>query len=394
MKYIEDLKIAFAKLSPQRFEEACCRLLEGYSLEFREIVSNQNALGKTRKGTPDAYVRTIDGRYIAFQFTTQEAGIKEKVLNDISLLDSEKCHFREKITKVVICFNTNVSSDIDLFYQFCEKMGWACKVFALDDLVRIAENNPEFCSHYLRVFIPSKKKNESGEKFYLCGERIKVLREERRQLPSQFIDAVDYYSEGSLLRIESGDEECPLSLINTISDVTGAECEWIKYGIGEKYLVKNLPYYDLDDCIEKLESENPREMYFCLDTERFSFYIIVKTSELRWSKFYVNYNLDFWNWVDDYRHIPEIYRQLKCIYKKFDESECWVKGRLYNKIEFERLEDSESEYLGEIIKDLPKNGEHWFDDIRDLSHKYPIADSYESTYGKWFIDMQEYFKGK
>lgn len=392
MKYTDDLKIAYAKLSPQAFEDSCCRLMPLFKSEYREIASNQNALGKTCKGTPDASVRTADGRYIAFQFTTQQTGIKEKILSDISVLTSKKCHFTEKITKVVICINANLSSDIELYYQSCEKLGWHCEIYSLDDLVRISKDYSEFCKNYLKVFIPTDSNLSQNERFYLCGERITVLREERSILPSQFIELIDHYSEKSLHRIESNEDECSLSLLNSISELTGAQLEWIKHGIGKKYLVECLPYYDLKKSIDLLKAMDPKEIYFCLNTDDFSLYLIVKSSKYCWSSFYMGYSLDFWNWIDDHRYIPDIFTHLKKIYKVFEKSKCWVRGRLFNKSEFGKLEDANITFLGSIMKNLPEAGEHWIDDILDIDHKYCIPKNYESMYGKWFVDVQSHFR--
>lgn len=392
MKHIEDLKIAFAKLSPQAFEDSCCRLMQLLSMEYSEIVSNRNALGKTTKGVPDAYVRTTDGRYIAFQFTTQQTGIKEKILRDISDLSSEKCHFSKKIHEVVICTTCNPSSEIDLFYQECEKLAWHCKVYTLDDLVRISKDYPDFCEYFLKVIIPIESKKSQSERFYICGERIKILREERHILPSQLIELVDYYSEKAFLRIESCEDECSSSLINSISELTGARSEWIRHGVGEKYLIQHLPYYDIERSLELLKDVKPKIIYFCINDNDFSLNLIVKISDYYWRRFYMEYSLDFWNWIDDHNCIPDIYAHLKKIYRVFDNSECWIRGRVFNKSEFEKIEDDKSNYLGGTMENLPKKGEHWIDDIFDIEHKYSISKNYGSMYGKWFLDIQNYFK--
>ncbi|QUX92251.1 hypothetical protein CYL31_12945 [Marinomonas sp. A3A] len=392
MKIQEELRFAFVNLSPQGFEDVCCELLKVHSNEYDTINSNRDALGKTRKGTPDAYVRESDGRYIAIQFTTQQSEIKKKVLYDISQLTTEKCHFKDKIHKVTICITTNPGSEVELFYEVCEELGWQCIVFTLDDLTRISEAHPEFCRIYLNVFVPSESNEKLHEQFYLCGKRIKSLREERGISSSRFIELIGHYSERHLLKIEAEDEECPSSLIERISEVTGAKSDWIKHGENGKYLSESLPYYAPNQCIDILNKEQPKELYFCLNTDNFNLYLLVKTSDYRWSKYYFNYSLDFWNWMGDHHHIPEIYNQLKKIYETFDKSDCWVRGRLFNKIEFQRLEDSDNDFLGKAISSLPSRGENWMDDIRDINHRYPISDSYESMYGKWFIDIQSYFR--
>ncbi|MFQ2003051.1 hypothetical protein ACK342_16815 [Aeromonas veronii] len=392
MNIQEQLRIAFAKLSPQEFEDVCCELLRIHSNEYETIKSNRDALGKTRKGTPDAYVRECDGRYIAIQFTTQQSEIKKKVLYDINQLTTEKCHFKDKIHKVTICITTNPGSEVELFYKKCEEFGWQCILFTLDDLTRIAEAHPKFCSTHLNTFIPSKNNTKINEQFYLCGKRIKLLREERGISASRFIELIEHYSERNLLKIEEEEDECSSSLIERISEVTGAKSEWIKHGEKGKYHTESLPYYAPDKCIDILQKEQPKELYFCLNTDDFNLYLLVKTSDYRWSKYYFNYSLDFWNWIGDQHHIPEIYNQLKRIYEVFDKSGCWVKGRLFTKGEFQCIKDSDNGFLGKVVPSLPSKGENWIDDIIYINHRPSISDRYESMYGKWFIDLQGYFR--
>jgi len=392
MKTEKDLRLAFASLSPQHFERVCCQLLRLYSNEYIGINSNLDALGKTKPGTPDAYVRDNDGRYIALQFTTQKDRVREKVLSDINKLSSDKCHFTDKIHKVTICITTNPSSEIELFYNECEKLGWQCHIFTLDKLVTVSQNHPEFCQQYLNVFVPSQSEKTAIEQFFLCGERIKELREERKLSSSRFIDLIEHYSELDLLKIELNEQECPSSLIEKVSVLTGAEVNWIKHGEGKKYLVESLPYYAPEISNKTIEINNPKELYFCLNTDNFDMYLIVKCNENKWIKYYFDYSLDFWDWYGDLHYIPQIFNQLKSIYESFDKSGCWVRGRTYNNKNFQLLENSEDNFLGNLLEKLPKQGENWIDDIRDIHHRYPISDRYESIYGAWFIDMQKYFR--
>ena len=37
-------------------------------------------------------------------------------------------------------------------------------------------------------------------------------------------------------------------------------------------------------------------------------------------------------------------------------------------------------------------GAHWFDDIFDYDHSYPIAEKYDDWYGAWFTTAQDFFR--
>lgn len=219
-KLEENIRVAIGQLSPQSFEDFCQKLMPLVSSEYESLNSNRGVLGKTTKGTPDAYVRDTNGYYIAFQFTTQQTGVKEKVIADINVLNSGKCHFSNKIRKVVICVAANMSSEVELCHKSATKHGWESDIYTLDTLVRISKRHPTFCYEVLGVYIPELSDSGMAERFYLCGSRVQELRAERRLLPSQFIELIDYYSEKSWIGIESNLEECPLSMVNKIVELT------------------------------------------------------------------------------------------------------------------------------------------------------------------------------
>ena len=383
----DDIKIAINRLSPQSFEEFCQQVMPLANSEYESLNSNRGVLGKTTKGTPDAYVRDTNGNYIAFQFTTQQQGVKEKVLSDIAVLNSDKCHFSQKIRKVVICITSNMSSEIELCHQAVSKYGWESDIYTLDTLVRLIKRNPKLCFESLGVYLPSTEELNNLERFYLCGARIQELRAERRLLPSQFIELIEHYSERSWIAIESNQEECSLSTIDKVIELTHVNEGWIRHGIGEKYSSKSLPYHSISGSIELIENLEPMELYFCLNTENFELLILVKLSEYKWCKFYVAYRLDFWNWFDDHSKMPEVFEHFTGIYKHFDNIYTSCTGRLYTNKEFKKLH--EDSYTGAVIKTLPKRGEYWASDIRDLNHTNTHLD-YEGDYGEWFLKIQSY----
>lgn len=378
-------------MSPQRFEDVCKALMPLVNTEYESINSNKDALGKTKKGTPDAYVRDSNGYYVAFQFSTQQDRVKEKVITDISKLNSKNCHFSDKIRKVVVCLTANMSSEIELCHKEAEKHGWSSDIYTLDDMVRISERHPQFCHERLRVFIPSSV-NEAltSERFYLCGNRVKELREERNLLSSQFIEVIDYYSELSWNEIETEKKECALSTVKCVSEITGASLSWIKHGVGSKYTSDFLPYYSIYESVEMIKAQSPMKLYFCINTETFDFMIVAMTSEYKWKVFHLHYRLDFWNWFDDHHKMPEVYDHFTTIYNKFNKLSCSVSGRLYKDDEFKML-SADNVFLGDLIKKLPKRGEYWADDIRDLDHSYAHLD-YKGSYGQWFVDIQSYVR--
>lgn len=387
----ENLRLGFLKLSAQGFEAACCQLLKQSTPEFEHVVSNLNELGRTKKGIPDAHVMEPSGTYIAIQMTTQKSGVKEKILRDIADLDSDKCHFREKISKVVICVTSNIASEVEIFNQSCIERGWKFQILPLDRLVSMASQQPDFCLSYLHVGVPKPNPEVEFERFYCCGDRLKVLREEREISPSQFIDLVDHYSEKSLLRIESGEDEASLTLIKNVSNVTGAGVDWIRHGIDTKYASIKLPYYDSEESVQIVRSEKPKDLFMCIDVDELDLILVARCDEYRWQVYNFDYQLDFWRWYGDTHFIPQIFRQLKELWKMSRKDGIWIRGLFYNSKNMRFLHD-ENHFTGNVLDKAEHGGMYWFEDLFDINHSYPISSNYESSYGTWFTKVQASFR--
>ncbi|SMM97680.1 hypothetical protein SPONL_799 [uncultured Candidatus Thioglobus sp.] len=399
MKNDEAIKLAIRKLSPQEFENICCKLLEIHSDEYTGLIPNQTPDGKIRKGQPDAHKINQDGRYIACQFTTQQTNLKSKIINDISVLNSEKCYFRDKIYKVVICVSLNLSSEVALYRAKCDKLGWKHEILTLTDLVNIAKQDYKFCNDHLNVQIYNHKETDNNtERFYLCGERVKELRQERNLKPSEFMEYINHYSEKSLLDIESNQEECSLSLIESVANFTGANIDWIKHKNKHKYKYDSdsISLYNHNDIIKQINNYDFQEAFFCVGVEnRYRLILIGKIHDSYWVSFGFNYTLDFWDWWDDKDLIPDIFAQIKDLYFVLSKicGIVHVHGRILNKQDFEELENYNGEkFIGSIISSLTKNGEYWIDEVRDVNNSYFTEDEYKEKYGEWFVKLQEHFR--
>ena len=96
--------------------------------------------------------------------------------------------------------------------------------------------------------------------------------------------------------------------------------------------------------------------------------------------------MDFWNWVDDSHHIPEIFDLLKKVNELFK----YPYGRQVSKEVMKELQDGEI-HLSNLFKKMGSNS-HWFDDLFDINHKYPIGKNHYRHYGEWFVKLQTAFR--
>lgn len=307
---IDDIKLKLAALAPDQFEALCLELLPLVCPSYAGIEPNKAKTGKTRKGTPDAYVPLPDGSYIAFQFTTQQERVEPKVLEDLRKL--EDCHLKGKIVKAVVCLNTYVASERETYRQACENMGWEFDIFSLQRMAQCLLQRPELCSKYLCIssvapeeFVPARQPEVI---MFDCGNRIAEVRSELRLSSSEFIELLGFRSEKLYLSIEQQREEATVDLIERVSEKTGVSSTWLKHGRGPRYEVRRLIFDSTDSTYEKLRSLNPEALYLTLDLEEFYLCGAAKLNTYRWQHLCFGVGLAFWTWVDEHQKIGRLFR--------------------------------------------------------------------------------------
>ena len=143
------------RLRSAEFQALCDDFLRRSSDEYIELESLgvMPEADKTRKGTPDSWVRCIDGKYIAIQYTTEQTNMKNKIPEDIEKLsDPQHCKVFDKIKKVLVCFNTQLKpEDIESFYEVAELQGWEFYHYSHDKLTAKLKEHPLLLREYLEI---------------------------------------------------------------------------------------------------------------------------------------------------------------------------------------------------------------------------------------------------
>lgn len=399
---IEILRSKIGLLHGAELEKFVRQLLPTISSDYDQLTDTRTLLGRVTQGPTDllAY-KQANGRYTAVLCSGQINGLKAKVLDDIEKLRREDCEIRDEIDEVVICLSAPGSTDEAIYRKTCARHGWSAKVYALDRLAHLAYKSRE-----LTVAICNQELSEmrsmlalevpqppvitpppATSRLYDCGKRVGILRASLAMLPSRFIELVDYDSERRLAFLESGTVEMSESEIASVCEATGVSKEWLIHAKGSMFPIESLATYHWAE-IQKLREADPKAVYMLLNCDTKQLVMLAHLHSKHWKIYGVVPDLDFAGWWGDHHQIPEVYDMLKGLSDDY-------RGRIYGRI-------IDSKAFANILTGnthpaffLANNnaaGAHWFDDIVDHAHRYPIAENYEGWYGKWFITAQDYFR--
>lgn len=396
MKDFLKLKQKIGAMKHDKFETFCTHLFRKLYESEGTLHSGINWKGQGTKGTPDAFIRKKNDRYIVFEFSTTQnkSSQRKKVLNNINLLNSDKCWFADSIDEVVICINTGVHSEIDEYRRLVQSLGWRFDFYSLDILAkRVVENHYLFPDLLRNTgFVPS---NSIDNILYDCGDRIRELREERELTRSEMLELVPLIgSEKFLEGIESKINECSSDAINLIHEITGANKDWIKHGKSTKYPKDWLYNYGYNEYLETFSRSQVsiRDSYFVVEPENMRMLIVLKFTDLKWKVFEFSANFKFWHWIDDHNKISSYFDALKFCYLSLQEFS-HPKGLIIDTIGYSKLSDPMRFPGHQILKEsnARQSGYYWIDDLFDAIADFPNIPKYAQNYGEWFEKLTQFF---
>lgn len=353
-----------------------------FSQEEGVLETNQRKSLGTRKGKPDAHIKRKDGSYIAFNHTvTEERNVKAKILKDISDLHHSS-HFDKILSKVITCTNTPLDDSRILYEQKAIEFGWDYDIYSLDRVTSLLLKHPVLLKKYFDLDLEMDK----STKYFSCGERIKLIREERGLYQSEFIELVNIQSERELSLTESNQIESSSITLQEISDSMGINLDWLKHGRSTKY--PKLKFKDLisEKIMDTTYYPNIKDTFFCLEPESMSLFIIIVYSKYNLGIIEYPYNLKFWDWIDSRNLIYDIFKELKYFFKKLSK---WEMSRIITKEQLEKLH-TYNYFPMDIVDDGNNNGRFWMEslllDIGANNERNSYYDQYE-----WYVKLKDHF---
>lgn len=229
---------------------------------------------------------------------------------------------------------------------------------------------------------------QSIDHSYDASRRIKAVREELGLKSSQFAELLSVGSQREYEAIENGSKEAPSSLINRISEISGANVEWLKHEKGPRYNVEAIYLNPIDEDLAYCAELNPQEYFLTLDKKQLHVGLVVQTSKYRYQVLETGVTLDFWNWVDQRWAIPAFYHFLKELSDPWHDIVGISLPSHYDKLL----------YRGEIhfltaLRNETRHARDLLYDLLDLDHTRLDVYPYSKTYGgNWMDRAHEEFK--
>lgn len=398
---IELLKSKIGLLHGAELEKFVRRLLPTVSNDYENLTDTLNYLGRVTQGSADllAYKKAND-RYIAVLCSGQMSGLQAKILADIEKLRREDCAVRDKIDQVVICLSVPGSTDEEVYRAACAGHGWSSTIYALDLLAHLANESPDISDALCAVEISELRKklaleekpspitnsNLIKKRFYDCGERVSAVRASLSMSPSRFIDLIDYDSEKRLTYLESETIDMSQTEIASVCYTTGVSVEWLSHGERDMYPIESISTYHWEK-LKWLKDANPASVHMLINDETQQLVVLAHLHSKNWKIYSIAFDLNFAAWWGDQHQIPEVYDMLKQLADDYRER---IFGRVIGPNEHADILSGQT-HPALFMKKTYAAGAHWFDDIFDYDHRYPIAENYEGWYGKWFTTAQDYF---
>lgn len=395
-KLLSCLKSKIGAMRPEKFEEFCVDLLSRDS-KYKDLEPNITPEGKTRKGPADAYKGPDkDNKYIIFLFTTKKDK-KQKILDDIR---KSKVHSEEagiKIKEVVICTNRPLRIGEDVEYRRqVRNYDWDIRLFSVHKLADTAIRYPDILSskRFQIKLTPDGKRKEKKDVFFMCGERLKKVREIIGLGPSYFVELIEFKSERELLDMEAGKTDVPKSLIERVYEKFGASPNFLKHGEGTPFEIirpKFSPVYLSDEFIRQVRSYNPKALFLTLSEKSLEVGLVLEIDDYRYitfssflCKLYIkevgstgqSMIMEFYWLINKLHHDHDIYPS--------------IYGRILPEGRFNDLHTGKI-YPKFLTERDPK--QYWAEDLLDVKHEFSPSKNYES-YGEWFIELQSFIKSK
>lgn len=270
-----------------------------------------------------------------------------------------------------------IANKIDVYFknkpQYIEESGIENKIKV------IVENNKtevEKLSERFQKVVSLMNKNRGEYSKFTIPKLSEILNLEKRSM---------------LENIMNGKEEPTFDFLRKFCETFRINYNWLNEGNGEPFYI-NYIYYSPIDYFEDIISLNPERIFFVQNKSEVAETFIM----FGFSDWYYMVGTKFWH-VSNHvgaggqGQIYDLYLLIKKLKENLFEFKCF--GLKLDKKEFWDVANGKVFPGSCLIGDMGIRGNNpWWDDFTDITHYYPIADSYENMHGKSFIDAQNIVK--
>lgn len=194
-----------------------------------------------------------------------------------------------------------------------------------------------------------------------------------------------------LENVFEGKDEPSFEFIEDFCKTFGINREWLTEGKWAPYYNANLVHFDPLDYFDDIRTLDPEGIYFILcKSEVGEAFIVLKFADWKFQIFDQIWHISDHVGGGGRRQILGMYRLINKLQAESFYEKC--SGRILEEAVFKKLHSGEV-FPGSIL-DHPRTENHWWDDFTDVNHKFPIAENYESSYGKGFIYAQSVVRQK
>lgn len=199
------------------------------------------------------------------------------------------------------------------------------------------------------------------------------------------------HSVGELESVFLGSREPSFEFIGHFCTCFGVNREWLIEGKSGPFCNSEGTHFDPLEYLDEIESAKPERIYFIRSESRVGeVFILLKLADWRYRILGRVWHISDHVGAGGQSQIFGMYKLIMALRDRHYGISCG--GRVLNERGFRSLL-SGNIFPGSII-DFPNQENPWWDDFTDVHHKYPVSSSYESWYGRGFMEAQAIVRWK
>jgi hypothetical protein len=207
----------------------------------------------------------------------------------------------------------------------------------------------------------------------------------RKYSIAELADLMKLASVGELESVFLGTREPPIPFIDHFCDTFGVSRSWILKGSDSPFYIPETDRYNPLEYLPLLKSQLPIRIYFIRSKSAIGeVFLVLKLSDHKYKVIQRIWHISEHVGAGGRSQIFGMYQLIIALKASQFSNACG--GRTLPEDKFNEL-FSGNVFPGTVINEQ-KYTDSWWDDFTDVRHEYPISRTYETYYGKGFIEAQ------